>query len=242
MMVRGINRQNIFEDREDYERFIGYLVNAKEKDGIKLLAFCLMTNHVHLLINTGEKNLGEVVKRFAASYASWFNRKYGRCGALFQDRFKSDAIESEAYLLMAVRYIHQNPVKAGICKEAADYKLSSFRQYLGLAEGPADTDDVLAMFSADPASRIKLFIEFSEAECGERFSDVEDKAYYSANALNDRRAEICGARSVTEFQRLSEDKQKQAVRQMRAEGISIRRIVRITGMSFGLVRRVDSGQ
>ena len=86
VMLRGINRQRIFEDDEDRDRFLEILKKSKEKDGFDLIAWCLMPNHVHLMIHENEVKLGTIFRRIGASYVYWFNGKYERTGHLFQDR------------------------------------------------------------------------------------------------------------------------------------------------------------
>ena len=114
--MRGINRQNIFEEEDDYERFLDILKACKSKSDCKLYAYCLMGNHFHLLLKVEKEDLEMIIKRLAGSYVYWYNLKYRRCGHLFQDRFISEAVETDPYLLTVIRYIHHNPVKAGICK------------------------------------------------------------------------------------------------------------------------------
>jgi REP element-mobilizing transposase RayT len=113
--MRGINRQIIFEDKEDNERFLETLKTGKSKSGFNLYAYCLMGNHLHLLVKVEKEDLEMIIKRIAGSYVYWYNLKYRRCGHLFQDRYKSETIEDDAYLLTVIRYIHQNPLKSCIC-------------------------------------------------------------------------------------------------------------------------------
>lgn len=87
-----------------------------------------MGNHVHILIKEGKEDLGNVMRRIGASYVYWYNVKYDRVGHLFQDRFKSEAVEDNRYLLSVLRYIHQNPLKAGIVSDIREYKWSSYKQ------------------------------------------------------------------------------------------------------------------
>ena len=121
IMLRGINRQRIFEDDEDYRRFLNSLKEFKDKCGYEIYGFCLMSNHIHLLIKEGNEDLGIVFRRIGASYVYWYNWKYNRCGHLFQDRYKSETVENDVNLLSVLRYIHQNPVKAGIEKDLKNY-------------------------------------------------------------------------------------------------------------------------
>ncbi len=93
-----------------------------------MYAYCLMGNHVHLLMRTDENDepMGQIFRRICAQYVYWYNGKYERVGHLFQDRFRSEPIENDAYLLSVLRYIHQNPVKAGMVHDMADYPYSSY--------------------------------------------------------------------------------------------------------------------
>ena len=89
-----------------------------------------MPNHVHLLIKEKENTIGQICGSVASKFAIWYNTKYERVGYLFQDRFKSEAVETNEYFLTVIRYIHQNPVKAGLCKKVSDYEFSSYNEYL----------------------------------------------------------------------------------------------------------------
>ena len=128
IILRGINQQQIFEDEEDSRRFLETLSKYKEQCGYEIYAYCLMGNHVHILLKEGKENLTLVLKRIAGSYVYWYNWKYHRSGHLFQDRFKSEPVEDDAYFLTVIRYIHQNPVKAGICRNVDGYKFSSYNE------------------------------------------------------------------------------------------------------------------
>ena len=97
-------------------------------------AYCLMSNHFHLLIRVREESVGETVKRIASSYVYYYNRKYGRDGHLFKERFKSEPVNDMAYFTVLLRYIHQNPVKAGIVEKVKDYEYSSWGEFDGSVE------------------------------------------------------------------------------------------------------------
>ena len=130
---------SIFEDEEDYYRFLNTLDNMAESfepdgtpDGTPagrnytLYAYCLMSNHFHLLIRERNDNLAMAVKRIASSYVYYYNHKYGRDGHLFRERFKSEPVNDMDYFTTLLRYIHQNPVKAGLVKNVKDYEFSSW--------------------------------------------------------------------------------------------------------------------
>ena len=129
IMLRGINQQQIFEDEEDYAKFLDILKECKEISEYKVFAYCLMGNHIHLLVKEGTENLEQMFKRICGRFVYWYNTKYRRVGHLFQDRFKSEPVDSERYFFTVLRYIHQNPVKAGICKRVEDYIYSSYSEY-----------------------------------------------------------------------------------------------------------------
>ena len=240
MMLRGINRQDIFEYREDYDRFLVCLSDVKKKSGIKLPGYCLMNNHVHILIGIEEEPIGVVFKRIGVSYAYWYNQKYGRQGPLFQDRFKSEPITDDLYLLSALRYIHQNPVKAGLCKQAGDYEWSSYSDYLGEGAGLSDTAEILGMFSDKPAAQARLFREFTEEESEGVFIDIDSLMRPTDEALREKVIEICGARTASEFQKMPLDERFLALKAMRDSGMSIRQVVRLTGVPFGVVRKTGN--
>ena len=128
VMLRGINRQNIFEDLEDHAQMLMYmqqLIEQYDELGNRLpplctiYAYCLMSNHVHILLKVHEKEIGDTIKPLAVSYALYFNRKYSRTGHFFQDRFKSEPVNDITYFVTLLRYIHQNPLKAGIVQHVA---------------------------------------------------------------------------------------------------------------------------
>ena len=130
IMLRGINRQDIFEDEEDIQRLLETIVRYKAICKYEVYAYCIMSNHVHLLLKETEDTISNVVKRISGSYVFWYNKKYERCGHLFQERYKSEAVESDEYLLTVLRYIHQNPIKAGMVKDISTYKWSSYIEYM----------------------------------------------------------------------------------------------------------------
>ena len=170
VIMRGINRQNIFEDGEDYEKFIETLKSYKAVSEYKVYAYCLMGNHFHLLLKVGKEELEMVIKRIAGSYVYWYNLKYRRCGHLFQDRYKSEVVEDDPYLLTVIRYIHQNPIKAGLCKCISEYKYSSYSEYI--TEDTRLVDVSLALNIIDKDSFIKFNNEIRIDSC----MDVSDQS------------------------------------------------------------------
>ena len=230
-MLRGINRQNIFEDEEDKEKFLQTLSHYKAISEYKLFAYCLMSNHIHLLIKVEKENVDVILKRIAGSYVYWYNWKYKRSGHLFQDRFKSEPVDDDSYFLTVLRYIHQNPVKSGLCKEVFDYQYSSYCEYLKESE-LVDTDFCLGIINREQFMQFNN--EYSDEMCldleenGFRLTDEEDK-----NIIQ----KISKCKNATEFQNLDLAKRDKCLKLCREKGISIRQLSRLTGISFNIVRK-----
>ena len=108
-MLRGNERKDIFIDEEDKKKFIKTVIQKKADKAFKLYAYCIMNNHLHLVIQEQKEPISRIIKKIATSYAYYFNAKYKRVGHLFQDRYKSETIEDEPYLLSVIRCVHNNP-------------------------------------------------------------------------------------------------------------------------------------
>ena len=130
IMLRGINQQLIFEDEEDCDKFLEVLESCKSVSGFELYGYCLMGNHLHLLLKTVNEDLDLIFKRIGARYVYWYNWKYRRSGHLFHDRFKSEPVSDDKYFLTVLRYIHRNPVKANLCKNPDDFEKHTPRRRL----------------------------------------------------------------------------------------------------------------
>ena len=123
---RGNEQKDIFKSKADREQFLGYLESAVSRYGAVIHAWCLMTNHHHLLLETPLANLSQIMRHINGAYTNYFNTKRKRVGHLFQGRYKAILIEADAYLLELSRYIHLNPVKAKIVSRLEDYPWSSY--------------------------------------------------------------------------------------------------------------------
>lgn len=229
IMLRGINQQQIFEDGEDGFRFLETLSKYKEQCGYEIYAYCLMGNHVHILLKEGKENLTLVLKRIAGSYVYWYNWKYRRCGHLFQDRFKSEPVEDDAYFLTVIRYIHQNPIKAGICKNIDGYKFSSYNEYIN-KPNLVNVDFCLGIIDKEQ------FIEFNNEFNDDICLDIRDNDF----RLTDDEAlkiiwKICKCKSVSDFQKFDKIKRNYYIEKLYKHGLSIRQISRLAGLSRKIV-------
>jgi putative transposase len=118
-----------------------------------------MDNHVHILLQEIEESISMMIQRFSSSFVIWYNNKHGRYGHLFQERFKSEAVETDRYFLTVLRYIHQNPIKGEVIKDVTDYKWSSYSEYTGSRQ-IADKEYALNMFSDKPDEAVVGFVKF----------------------------------------------------------------------------------
>ena len=224
IMLRGINRQQIFEDTEDRAQFVETLLKYKDICGYSIYAYCLMGNHIHILIKEGQENLTQIFKRIAGSYVYWYNWKYHRCGHLFQDRFKSEPVEDDGYLLTVLRYIHQNPVKAGLCKTAEEYAYSSMNEYLGQPT-LSDTEFILSMLPDEE------FIDFHRQENDDKCLEVEDQHRMTDAEAQQLIFKISKCKNIADFQKLDTEKRNSCIRKLHENGMSIRQISRLTGLT-----------
>ncbi len=238
VVVRGINKQRIFEDEEDYQVFLKRIKTYKKISGYKVYSYCLMSNHIHLLMKEETESLSTAFRRIGTSYVYWYNWKYGRIGHLFQDRYKSEVVQNDAYLLTVMRYIHRNPIKAGIVKDLYEYPWSSFHEYSFQKPDLCDTELPLSLFSKDPQKATELWLEFDQSNNDDQCLDYDD-----SKRLNDIEAsELIKTQlnifSPTDIQSFEAGDRSSAIRLMKDQGLSIRQIERLTGISFGIIRGV----
>lgn len=235
IMLRGINRQVLFEDEEDKEKFLDTIRQYKQKREYKIIGYCLMDNHVHILIREGNEPIANTMKRIGVSYVYWYNWKNKRSGHLFQDRYKSEIVEDEQYLLSVLRYIHQNPINAGIEQEISRYKWSSYNEYVGKPK-IADTALVLGMFSENEKLAKEDFARYMAESVGSKISIEEDKRLTDNEAREKIQRNI--DMTLAEMQQLSKEKRDEILRRIKdIDRISIRQIARITGFTVNVVAK-----
>jgi len=232
VMLRGVNKQLIFEEPTDYEQLLSYLAETKEYIRYKLLAYCLMGNHIHLLVKEDGASVSQVVQRLASRYATWFNRKYDRCGPLFQGRFRSEAIESDSYFITVLIYIYQNPVRAGLCACSTDYRWSS-REFLGGGDGIVDEG---CLFELAPMEMIK---DKESTEISEQPIEIasNDRRHISDEQVISRLKIVSGSQNIADFQKLEQALQASALNELHRQGASFRQLARISGLGKSLVER-----
>ena len=188
VMVQGLNREKIFERDASKGFYLKSLNEKKEVADIKLLAYCIMDNHAHMLVwaNTPQ-DLGVYFRKVNAEFAQVFNHHYERVGYVFRDRFKSEPIYDIKYLGNCIRYIHNNPVNANIVVSAEDYQYSSYRNFLE-QRGIVDFDAFNGLLDCSPQNmRAIMAMPDDDIE----FMDVKDEVKKDYESINDVLPDVC---------------------------------------------------
>ena len=233
-MIRGVNRQIIFEESSDYLHFLDLAKRFKEDCGIDVLAYCLMDNHAHFVLKDNTNTLSLFFKKLNTVYAMYYNEKYDHTGHLFQGRFRSEVIKTDAQLMQTIRYVHCNPIKAGICKTPEEYRFSSFRDYTADAKNTICETTLAASIAGGTDSFIRFNMETSDYKCMDdhpgrrRVSDAE------AESIVKEMSEIPAS---IFFQSLDKDSRDTLIAELKNKGLSHTQISRLTGLSKGIVAR-----
>jgi putative transposase len=244
VMMRGNEKRNLFWDDKDKRRFLDTLFIKKQETGFLIYAYCLMENHIHLLVREPPEGIATMMKRINTTYACYFNRKNHRVGHLFQDRFKSEPIEDERYLMAVIRYIHNNPVKAGIVERPEQYKWSSYNRYLqphNHEDKMVDTEFVLSIMDNDMQTAIEEFEKFSteqdensflETKEGKNWTVEEGKSY-----LEDHIKDKWSGKNLETLLRNKEIR-KEIIADLKTNtNLSVREIADLMGINRGVVQK-----
>ena len=233
VILRGINHRQIFYDSDDYTKFLQLLNDYKDECRYLLYAYCLMGNHVHLLLREGKEPLENIFRRLGSKYVYWYNSKYEREGALFQDRFKSEPVEDDAYLLTVLRYIHQNPIKAGLCKKPEEYLYSSYARYCETGS-MIDRDFILELLP------YPQFAEFHQEMVDQACLDVPER---QPRRYTDEQAfvlicKIAKCSNPEELQQFNRMELERCLRKILKQDMPMRQLSRLTGLSVGFIRKI----
>lgn len=240
VMIRGINKMQIFNDDADNIQFLHFL-EFTQTDEFQILAYCLMGNHAHLLIRTSKTGIEPLeagMKSLCIRYAAYYNRKYERIGTLFQDRYKSQPVTTVGYFLRVLRYIHNNPVAAGITDTMADYPWSSCHDYFA-ARGTC-----ICRVHTEYAMQIKTPDELrqwhTKTEINTRgILDVDSSKSKIADAEINHIITALTGMPAAQLQQLPEEKQAKVLQRLiDDENIGFAQLARLTGIEKGRIKRL----
>lgn len=169
VICRGNNRQTIFKDDHDRTTYLEKLSAYCEQKEVELLCYCLLSNHVHLLLETPQANLSKLMQPFQTSYTLYFNRRHRHTGHVFEQRYKAFLVDRDNYLLQVSRYIHLNPVGAGIVERPQDYRWSSYKAYLREEKaGGLNRELILGQFEGKGWRCVSRYREFVQGDLGRK--------------------------------------------------------------------------
>lgn len=226
---RGNLRDDVFFEDRDREKFLEILSKTKERYSYLLHAYALMGNHYHLLIETPKANISQIMQNINTSYTVYVNRKYQRSGHLFQGRFKGIIVDKDEYLVTLSRYIHLNPVRAGIVEKPDDYRWTSYAVHIGkkVEKALVDAGDTLSLFSDEKGGAIKAYKDFVEAGMGSEdspFKGLDGGIVLGAKRFKEKVARMLG--------KLKADGELPHVKRLR-DTVSIERVVSVCSTYYG---------
>jgi len=204
VMNRGRRGEEIFAEKNDYRLFLEVVRESADLFNIEIAAYCLMPNHYHLLLHTPDGNLSRCMRQVNGIYAQRFNRSHQYDGQLFRGRYKSILVEADSYLLQLLRYIHKNPLRAGLCDDVNNYEWSSHRGYLSDAKRWDWLYKAfpLSLFAKDLKESRREYRKFMGEDEGEEISQIfkgkklpsilgkEDFVYWVKNRFFERKVHI----------------------------------------------------
>ena len=248
MMLRGINRQDIFESDKDYIKFLNEIrrvafpvdeTGRPMEPGLVVYAYCLMPNHVHLLVKERDVRISDAIKCISGSYAGYFNYKYEHIGHLFQDRFRSENVNDMEYFVTLLRYIHQNPIAGGLVDNVKDYRWSSWSEFdpdlksfvpvcCTRAVFQKISFDALKELVDEPLPKTQRILDF-DCDTGMRLTDDRVREYIRQDL---------GISEMSEIQHLEKSKRDEVLKQLLMFCGNALQISRVTGISRGITDRI----
>ena len=178
LTVRGNERKDIFHRDEDRLTFLKIIREAKQRYGLRVYVYVLMNNHYHLVIETTDGNLTGAMHFINTRYSLYFNRKYSRVGHLFQGRYKSLLVDKDNYLLELSRYVHLNPVRAGLVRQLEDYEWTSYQEYLGRGRMKiTETEEILSHFRHEREEAVRRYQGFVAEAKGIEIGFIKKNVY-----------------------------------------------------------------
>lgn len=241
IIMRGINRESIFCTREAKKQMLDILKEKVADNNIGIYAYCVMDNHIHLLLKAEPEDLVVAMKKANGSFAMYYNREQKRIGPVFQDRYKSECVENEGYFWGALRYIHLNPVKACIVSKAEEYEWSSIKDYLAgkskllyeeallIKKNNFDNDSFLSMHEKED---LRIYLDVKE--------ELDEMKRTVGSKLIDSTLAEYGVGSLLELRQTKGVLQSLLRNLTKEVKLTYREIADLTELSYSMVQRAAS--
>lgn len=242
VMMRGNNRNMIFNNASEKYYFLEQLSLQVEERDVAVIAYCIMDNHVHLLLKSDIESLSEAIKRINIRFARRYNYKYERVGHVFQDRFKSEVIHNDGHLVQVIRYIHNNPVKANMVSKAEEYRWSSYNSYINKEDKLIEAESkemVMDIFSGSVEEYRKFHLIDETEEFLEIKEDLEREREEKAYKIILSYCEKYKVNKVEELANKSHILEEIIVEMLKKSRLSHRRIAEMTGATRGIVNNIQ---
>ena len=248
VMLRGVNRQDIFECDKDYLKFLDLLRRAAfPRDehnkplppNLVIFAYCLMPNHVHLLVREQPKvPISDAMKSISVAYAYYFNQKYEHLGHLFQDRFRSETVNDMEYFITLLRYIYQNPVAGMICSDVNHYRWSSWCEYNTTLPCDVHVCSVSSVLEKIPYKELEGYV-YAPMPKAQKILDFNNDTSIrlSDDIIRDFAEYECGVK-ITDIQKLEKESRNAVLLKILKFGAGLRQLARMTGVSRRVIERI----
>lgn len=239
--LRSVNQHIIFEEDADFYKCLNFLSDCKKTYDIDIYAYCLMDNHVHLLLYSPKiESLSSFFQSFGTRFVRWYNAKYSRSGHLFQERFFSVAVESKSQYLSTLIYIHNNPIKAAICRYPSEYRWSSFNAFYGAKNSLINTSFTYNIAGSKEFLQ-KYFATYDSATTPTSLSS--NSIYRSRHFISDEKAlsifkYITNLSATSEVANLTKVQRNKYISNLYQEGLTHKQISRLMDVSISTVKRL----
>ena len=235
VVIKGTNSQLLFEERKDYLKYLDILEYQKSKCDFEIYAYCLMSNHVHLLIQTASTPLASIFEKINTTYSCWFNMKYQRSGPLLDGRYYSEPVNDYDYFACVLRYIHCNPLKAGLENHPGEnHEWNSYLSYIGETKDFTDTSFVLEQMGG-----IINFEKFHKECATDDCLDIHKiRKRIPDDVAMSIIIETCNVKTTTAVAELHTIDRNKYIRLCKEKGVSARQLNRLTGIPRGIVDRI----
>lgn len=231
IIIRGIEEMNVFAKDAEKERFLSVVERYKVICGYEVYGYAVLDNYVHLVIKENEIKLGNIMKRIGVKFVSEYNSAHQRTGSVFYDRFKSEVVESEEYLVQVLRFIHQEPVRFGAVMDINRYAYSSQQSYNKELDGLVDRQKVMEIFGGSLARFKRFMNELTDDSCMEanrtRISDEE---------LAEKLLSLADVETRQQLKMLTKSTRNRLLREIKElSGASVWQLSRVSGFSQAVV-------